>query len=59
MATISQTTFLSAFSLINTSEFLNKIRLISKMVALLQIMAWRRTGHKLLSEAMLVCCTDV
>ena len=27
------------------------------MAALLQIMAWRRTGDKPLSEPMLVCCT--
>ena len=29
------------------------------MPTLLQIMAWRRAGDKPLSEAMLVCFTDV
>ena len=32
--------------------------LISNMTALVEIMAWHRTGDKPLSEAMLVCCTD-
>ena len=31
---------------------------IGNMAALVQIMAWRRTGDMLLSEAMLACCTD-
>ena len=33
--------------------------LIDNMAALVQIMAWHRTGTKPLSEVMLVCCTDV
>ena len=32
--------------------------LIDNMAALVQIMAWHRTGHKPLIEPMLVCCTD-
>ena len=32
--------------------------LIENKAALVQIMAWHRTGNKPLSEAMLVCCTD-
>ena len=32
--------------------------LIGNMPALVQIMAWRRTSDKSLSEAMLVCCTN-
>ena len=32
--------------------------LIDNTAALVQIMAWRRIGHKPLSEAILVCCTD-
>ena len=32
--------------------------LIDNTAALVQIMAWRRTGDKPLSEAMLACCTD-
>ena len=32
--------------------------LIDNIAALVQIMAWRWTGDKPLSEAMFVCCTD-
>ena len=32
--------------------------LIDNMAVLVQIMAWRRTGDKPLSEPMLLCCTD-
>ena len=32
---------------------------INNIPALVQIMAWRRPGDKPLSEAMLLCCTDV
>ena len=36
----------------------NPMGLIDNMAALVQIMAWRQTGDKPLSEPMSVCCTD-
>ena len=58
----------SIFKYISSNEnfwILNKISLkyltwglIDNMAALLQTMAWCRTGNKPLSEAMLVCYTD-
>ena len=61
MAAISQTTFSSAFSWMKTFDFpLNFLlkfvptRLINNIPALGQIMAWRRSGDKPLSETMMV-----
>ena len=62
MAAISQTTISSAFlewqSLIFNKISLKYIYLVDYMAALVQIMAWRPSGDKPLSEAMLVCGTD-
>ena len=62
---ISHTTFSSAFSWMKTFEFEMKFHwnmfhygLNDTMAALVQIMAWRRTGDDPFSEAMLICCTD-
>ena len=60
-----QTTFSSAFHWMKTFEYL-KVSLkyvpqglFDNMSALVQIMAWCRTGNKPLSEPLLVCCTDL
>ena len=45
------------FWLLNKLKYVPK-GLINNMAALVQIMAWRQTGDKTVSEAMLVCCTD-
>ena len=60
MATISQTTVSSASEVrennvqisIRISLFVPKVS-IDKIAALVQIMAWRRTGDKPLSESMM------
>ena len=61
MADISQTTFPSVFSSMKMFEFRLKFHWsfvpkgpINKIPALVQIMAWRRPGDKLLSEPMLI-----
>ena len=65
IAAISQTTFSNVFSWMKMFEFWLKISLkflpkgpIDKMAALVQIMAWRRTGDKPLSEPMMVYIAD-
>ena len=61
MAAFSQTTFSNAFSLIKMFEFRLQFQLkyvpkgpINNIPTLFQIMAWCRSGDKLLSESMLV-----
>ena len=61
MAAISQTTLSSAFSWMKLSEFRSKFHWsffpkspTDNILALFQIMAWRRPGDKPLSEAMKV-----
>ena len=65
MAAISADDILKCIFLNGNFWILNKISLIyvlegptDNMAALGQIMAWRRTGGKPLSEAILVCFTD-
>ena len=65
MAVISQTIASSAFSWMKLFNFKWSLMryvlygLIDNMTTLVQIIAWRRTGDKPLSEAMLVCFTDI
>ena len=60
MADIFQTTFSNAFSWMNMYEFLFKFHWfvskqpINNIPALVQIMAWRRSGDKPLSEPIMV-----
>ena len=61
MAVIFQTTFSNAFSWMKMNEFRLKISLkfvpkgqINNIPSLYQIMAWRRSGDKPLSDAMMV-----
>ena len=60
MAAITQKAFSNAPPWMKTFEFYIKLKyvpygLIDNMAALVQIMAWRQTGNKPLSEPMLVC----
>ena len=64
MAAVSQTTLSNAFSWMKMLEFRISIKISLKFVpkgpinnipSLVQIMAWRRSGDKPLSEPMMVC----
>ena len=52
MAIISQTTFSSALSWMKMYEFVQKDPIINYIQILVQMMAWRRTDRKSLSEPM-------
>ena len=64
MAAISQTTFLNAFSWMNSFVFWISLKFVPKgpidnTTALVQVMAWRRTGDKPLPEPMMTQFTHV